>query len=113
MSFIGMCCYDKCVLSFCERHSKFISDFICFLWCNFSRLKSYSDTNMKTISILLIRIFDEHLTPFSYEQFLKLTGGHYHIRDSRDLMHEVCNSTNSTPDEQVKKSGSAGTVPRV
>ena len=77
------------------------------------RLKSYSDTNMKTISILLIRIFDEHLTPFSYEQFLKLTGGHYHIRDSRDLMHEVCNSTNSTPDEQVKKSGSAGTVPRV
>ncbi len=38
-----MSSYNKFVLPFCESHAGFISDFICFLRCDFSRLEGLAD----------------------------------------------------------------------
>ena len=50
---VHMSCNNKCVLSFCESHAGFISDFVCFLRCNLSRLEGLADLICNHISLRL------------------------------------------------------------
>lgn len=50
---VHMSCHNKCVLPFCESHAGFISDFICFLRCDFSRFEGLADLICNHISLRL------------------------------------------------------------
>ena len=73
MNSIHMRCHDKSMLPFCESHAGFISDFICFLWCDLSRLKGLANLICNHISLrlppCLIQIFLFCLSKFQINKF--------------------------------------------
>ena len=69
---VHMSCHNKCVLPFCESHAGFISDFICFLRCDFSRFEGLADLICNHISLrlppCLMQIFLFYMSKFQINQ---------------------------------------------